>query len=64
MPFLEMLVYVHSRTHPPGASHIDALYEIIQSPGLNLTSFPNKRKAVEQRITLSFFRELTRVYLQ
>lgn len=64
MPFLEMLMYVHSKATPKDTDQVNLLTRIIQSPELNMSTASKSRKLMEQRIALSFFRQLTKRYLR
>uniref|UniRef100_K3WYF7 INTS8 TPR repeats domain-containing protein n=1 Tax=Globisporangium ultimum (strain ATCC 200006 / CBS 805.95 / DAOM BR144) TaxID=431595 RepID=K3WYF7_GLOUD len=64
LPFLELLVHLHSQPKHYNSSHVTLLTHLIQSPELNSSNPSPVLKDVEQRILRCYFRELCRVHLR
>ncbi|GLE05207.1 hypothetical protein PINS_up014195 [Pythium insidiosum] len=63
MPFLELLVHLHSHPKHSNERHVTLLTHLIQSPELNNSNPVAVQKDVEQRILRCYFRDLCRIYL-
>ncbi|KAL8002991.1 putative integrator complex subunit 8 [Plasmopara halstedii] len=63
LPFLELLVDLHSRFNHPNDRHVTLLTNLIQSPELNSSNPTPVVKDAEQRILRCYFRDLCRLYL-
>lgn len=63
MPFLELLVDLHSSPKYLNDRHVTLLTNLIQSPELNSSNTTPIVKDAEQRILRCYFRDLCRIYL-
>ncbi|KAG7386436.1 hypothetical protein PHYPSEUDO_000265 [Phytophthora pseudosyringae] len=63
LPFLELLVDLHSSPKYLNDRHVTLLTNLIQSPELNSSNPPPVVKDAEQRILRCYFRDLCRIYL-
>ncbi|KAE9132438.1 hypothetical protein PF010_g3189 [Phytophthora fragariae] len=63
LPFLEMLVDLHSSPKYLNERHVTLLTNLIQSPELNSSNPAPVVKDAEQRILRCYFRDLCRIYL-
>ncbi|OWZ22487.1 Cyclophilin [Phytophthora megakarya] len=63
LPFLELLVDLHSSPKYLNDRHVTLLTNLIQSPELNSSNPSPVVKDAEQRILRCFFRDLCRMYL-
>ncbi|KAE8970641.1 hypothetical protein PR002_g27058 [Phytophthora rubi] len=63
LPFLEMLVDLHSSPKYLNERHVTLLTNLIQSPELNSSNPAPVVKDAEQRVLRCYFRDLCRIYL-
>ncbi|KAG6622026.1 Tetratricopeptide repeat [Phytophthora cinnamomi] len=63
LPFLELLVDLHSSPKYLNERHVTLLTSLIQSPELNSSNPAPVVKDAEQRILRCYFRDLCRIYL-
>ncbi|KAG7397849.1 hypothetical protein PHYBOEH_012111 [Phytophthora boehmeriae] len=63
LPFLELLVHLHSSPKHFNDRHVTLLTNLIQSPELNSSNPSPVVKDAEQRILRCYFRDLCRIYL-
>ncbi|POM68033.1 Cyclophilin putative, partial [Phytophthora palmivora] len=63
LPFLELLVDLHSSPKYLNDRHVTLLINLIQSPELNSSNPSPVVKDAEQRILRCYFRDLCRIYL-
>lgn len=63
LPFLELLVHLHSNPKHFNNKYVTLLTHLIQSPELNSSNPASIQKSVEHRILRCYFRDLCRMFL-